>query len=296
MLTHKEKSSPGEKVLVIGCNGFIGKALTRALKTSDFSVDAISSRDIDLTDSKSIFPLTDKIKDCDHLVMLSCLTPDKGKGTDVFMKNLFMAKHVCDALLQLEKRPHVVYFSSDAVYNFDESLVHEATPASPIDMYGVMHRARELMFMETIAPYLAIIRPTLVYGPGDSHNSYGPNRFRREAFKEGSISIFGEGEDTRAHIFIDDLVKLTILILQNNSVGILNGSPNESASFSDLAKSIAQLFNKPIKIMKKPRAAEPNHRYFETSLCYSAFPGFTFTSLKEGLSITYQKMLEDQNA
>lgn len=296
MLIHKEKSSPGEKVLVLGCSGFIGKQLIKALNDSGFVVDAVSSKDIDLTVSKSISPLIDKIKTCDHLVMLSCLTPDKGKGTDIFMKNILMAKHVCDALLQLEKRPHIVYFSSDAVYNFDESLVHEGTPASPIDMYGVMHRTRELMFMEAVPNQLAIIRSTLVYGPGDTHNSYGPNRFRREAFNEGSITIFGDGEDTRAHIFVNDLVKLTVLVLKNNSLGILNAATDESVSFGELVTLISQFFDKPIKIVKKSRAAEPNHRYFEASRCYSAFPGFTFTPLKEGLEITYQKMLEDPHA
>lgn len=296
MLTHKGKSTSGERVLVLGCNGFIGKALTQALKVSDFVVDAVSSQDIDLTDSKSVTPLVNKIKNCDHLVMLSCLTPDKGKGADILIKNILMAKHVCDALLQQEKKPHVIYFSADAVYNFEDSLIHEEISPSPIDTYGSMHRTRELMFMETVPNQLAIIRSTLVYGPGDSHNSYGPNRFRREAFKEGSIAIFGEGEDTRAHIFIDDLVKLTVLVLKNNSVGILNGATNESISFGELAKLIAQFFDKSINILKKPRAAVPNHRYFETSRCFEAFPGFTFTPLKEGIKITYQKMLEDPNA
>ncbi len=296
MLIHKEKSSPGEKVLVIGCNGFIGKALTQALAASDFVVDAVSSRDLDLTDSKSILPLADKIKSCDHLVMLSCLTPDKGKDTNTLMKNILMAKHVCDAILQQENRPHVIYFSADAVYNFEEPLIHEETPPSPIDTYGSMHRTRELIFMEAVPNQLAIIRSTLVYGPGDSHNSYGPNRFRREAFKEGSITIFGEGEDTRAHIFIDDLVRLTVLVLKNNSVGILNGATDESISFSELAKLVTQFFDKSINIIKKPRAGEPTHRYFEASRCYEAFPGFTFSPLKEGLTKTYQKMLEDPNA
>ena len=27
---------------------------------------------------------------------------------------------------------------------------------------------------------LTIIRPTLVYGPGDTHNGYGPNKFIRD--------------------------------------------------------------------------------------------------------------------
>lgn len=296
MLTHQVKANPGEKVLILGCNGFIGKALTQALKGSDFTLDTVSSKDIDLTDPKAVVPLAEKIKKCDHLVMLSCLTPDKGKGPDIVIKNLLMGKHVCEALLQQEKPPHVIYFSADAVYNLDESLIHEETSPSPMDTYGSMHRTRELMFLETVPHQLAIIRSTLVYGPGDSHNSYGPNRFRREAFKEGSITMFGEGEDTRAHIYIDDLVRLTVLVLKNNSLGIFNGATDESVSFEKLAIIISQFFDKPIKIVKKPRASEPTHRYFDASRCYEAFPGFTFTPLKEGLTITYQKMLEDPNA
>ena len=296
MLVHKEKALSGETVLVLGSQGFIGKNLIQALKKSDFKVEAVSSKDLDLTDPACVEPLVAKIKACDHLVMLSCLTPDKGKGRDVLLKNILMAKHVCDALSHQDKHPQVIYFSADAVYDFEHSLIGEEIPASPIDTYGAMHRTRELMFLEEVPNQLAIIRSTLVYGPGDSHNSYGPNRFRREALTERSITIFGEGEDTRAHIFIDDLVKLTVLILQNNSLGVLNGATDESVTFGDLAKLVAELFDKQIEIKKKPRAALPNHRYFDASRCYEAFPGFTFTPLKEGLAKTYQKMIEDPHA
>jgi UDP-glucose 4-epimerase len=296
MLIHKEKSSPKEKVLIIGCNGFIGKALTETLKETDFLVDPLSSKDLDLTDPQSVAPLAEKMRSCQHLVMLSCLTPDKGKGTDVLMKNLLMAKHVCDALRQQDKPPHVVYFSSDAVYSLEDSLVQEETPPSPTDLYGVMHRTRELMFLETVPDHLAILRSTLVYGAGDSHNSYGPNRLRREAFNEGTITLFGEGEDTRAHIFIDDLINLTCLILKNNSVGILNGAPDESISFQNLANVIIECFEKPVVIKNKPRSGDPTHRFFQATRCYEAFPGFVFTPLREGLSKTYQKMQEDPHA
>lgn len=296
MLIHKEKSSPKEKVLIIGCNGFIGKALTKALKESEFLVDPLSSKDLDLTDPQSVAPLAEKMRGCQHLVMLSCLTPDKGKGADILMKNLLMAKHVCDALRQQEKSPHVVYFSSDAVYSLDDSLIHEETPPAPTDLYGAMHRTRELMFLETVPDHLAIIRSTLVYGPGDSHNSYGPNRLRREAFHEGSITLFGEGEDTRAHIFIDDLVKLTLLVLKNNSVGILNGAPDESISFQDLAKVIIECFEESVVIKNKPRGGDPTHRFFQAIRCYEAFPGFVFTPLQEGIRKTYKKMQEDPHA
>lgn len=295
MLKHKRKSSSGEKVLVLGSQGFIGKKLIEALTASDFKVEGVSSKDIDLIDPKSVAPLAEKIMECDHVVMLSCLTPDKGKGTDVLMQNLFMAKHVCDALKSQEKLPHVVYFSSDSVYSFEDSLIHEGMLTSPSDLYGAMHRMRELMFLEVAAENLAIMRPTLVYGSGDSHNSYGPNRFRREAFKEKSITLFGAGEDTRAHIYIDDLVKLTILILENNSVGTLNAAPDESITYGSLADLISSCSEEKIEIKSKPRAAEPNHRYFETTRCYEAFPGFKFTPLKEGVSKVHEMIQKNMD-
>ena len=47
---------------------------------------------------------------------------------------------------------------------------------------------------------LAILRPTLIYGAGDPHNGYGPNRFRRLAATGKPIILFGEGEERRDHV------------------------------------------------------------------------------------------------
>jgi len=48
-----------------------------------------------------------------------------------------------------------------------------------------MHRTRELMLAAEAKAPLAILRLTAVYGAGDTHNSYGPNRFLRQALKDG---------------------------------------------------------------------------------------------------------------
>lgn len=295
MLRHTEKAPSGSTVLVLGSQGFIGKSLIEALNQSDFKIDAVSSKDIDLTNPACVPALAEKIKRCDHIVFLSCLTPDKGKGPDVLVKNILMAKHVCDALLSQENRPHVVYFSSDAVYNFEDAVVTEKTPPSPIDVYGAMHRTRELMLLEAIADKLAVLRPSLVYGAGDTHNSYGPNRFARESIREGSISLFGEGEDTRAHVFIEDLVKIARLLLENKSVGTLNGAPDTSITYKDLATLVSQQASKTPEIKQKPRGGAPTHRHFDASCLYEAFPGFTFTPLEEGVEKSYARMEKEGN-
>ena len=69
---------------------------------------------------------------------------------------------------------------------------------------------------------LLIIRPTLIYGPGDPHNGYGPNRFMRLAIVNKNIELFGKGEEVRDHIHIDDVGKIISMLILRRVVGILN--------------------------------------------------------------------------
>src|SRR2546428_337223 len=78
----------------------------------------------------------------------------------------------------------VVYVGTDAVYDDDTNPVRESSPCQPSSFHGTMHLARERMLIETLRPArtpLAMLRPSLLYGPGDTHNGYGPNRFVRSA-------------------------------------------------------------------------------------------------------------------
>ena len=50
----------------------------------------------------------------------------------------------------------------------------------------------------------SILRPTLIYGEGDPHNGYGPNKFMRLAKKNEDILLFGKGEELRDHININE--------------------------------------------------------------------------------------------
>jgi UDP-glucose 4-epimerase len=296
MLTANVRLRSGDKVVVIGAGGFIGKNIASRLEREGIYVEKIYSANLNLVEPDSVNFLQEKFCGSAAVIMLACITPDKGRGAEVFLRNVAMAKNVVEALKTQAEIPHFIYFSSDAVYNFDSSLVSEKTLASPVDLYGAMHRSRELMFEEFCKDRLAVIRPTLVYGEGDTHNSYGPNRLRREAFRDGSITLFGEGEDTRSHVFIDDLVELTWLVLQKEFVGVLNAAPDVSVTYAELAKKVSACFQKPSIIKSKPRAAEPNHRFFDATFCYESFPGFVFTPLEEGLEITINSMEKNPNA
>ena len=272
------------RVVILGARGFIGRNLLPILELQGIPVLAIGSQDFDLAAGDTPARLAAQLREGDAVVMLSAITPDKGRDTTALLRNIIMAKTVCDAIA---KQPvaHKVYISSDAVYAFDQGgLVNEDSPAAPVDLYGCMHRTRELMFESAGGAPTAVLRPTLVYGAGDTHNSYGPNRFRRVATKDGKITLGGNGEETRDHIYVEDLARLIALVLRHRSSGCLNLATGRSISFHDLARLIAARTVRPAEIVLTPRGAPITHRSFDITACHKAFPEFLFTPLETGLT------------
>lgn len=271
-----------ERVVLFGAYGFIGKAIQARLQEKGIATLAVSSGEVDLTLPASVAQLSGMLTPADAVVMLSALTPDKGRDITTLMENLVMMQHLCAALEQIGCA-HLVYFSSDAVYDNAVAWVTEATPAAPQDLYGTMHRTREIMAGTVKAPLL-IMRPTLVYGVGDIHNAYGPNRFRRMAQKDGKITLFGGGEEKRDHVHVDDVAALTLRCLQCKSTGVLNIATGTSTTFRDVATLVASQFGETVKIIETPRANPITHRHYGVTGLIKAFPDFRFIPLQDGIT------------
>lgn len=272
-----------KRVVVIGASGFIGKQLCRDLEAlGAFEVVAIGRKTVDLTKLGSGDMLKTVLKPGDVVVMLSTITPDKGKTRLDFFNNVRMGLEVCEALSRVPPA-HIVYLSSDAVYSFEDAVIQERTQAAPQDLYGAMHRARELLF-ESLGVPLLVIRPTLVYGLEDTHNAYGPNRFIRQAYQDRCIKLFGQGEEKRSHIAVQDLAHLIIQGIKAQETGILNAATEPSASFLEIAKKIQQAMPFPITIEYDVRKTPITHRHFDLSHLYQRFPGLACREWSQGMS------------
>jgi UDP-glucose 4-epimerase len=293
MTISNTNSSPRkpERVVVLGSGGFLGRKLLAACKAAQVEAIGLGSRDIDLTDPAAAARLAERLRPKDVLVFLAALTPDKGRDSGALMRNLAMGRTVCEAARDVELA-QLVYASSDAVYSFATALISEETPAVPLDLYGTMHRTRELMLAaETKAP-LAVLRLTAVYGAGDTHNSYGPNRFLRQAVKDGRIPLFGNGEETRDHLHIDDAVDLMLKVVAHGSTGLLNLATGKSATFRAVADMVAARAGRPVEVAPSPRQNPATHRHFDNTNLLRTFPDARFKPLDEGLAA----MLADAGA
>jgi UDP-glucose 4-epimerase len=283
MLTHHaDGQSLPERTILIGSNSFVGNALLKRLRARGGAVLALGRADIDLTLSDAGKRLAELIRPTDAVVAIAAKAPCK--NADDFLINARIIRALA-AGLSAGKPAHVVNVSSDAVYGDEPTPLTEGHAAAPSSMHGAMHLAREIALRGLGLP-LAVLRPTLLYGAADPHNGYGPNQFRRKANTGEDIVLFGEGEEQRDHVDVEDVAEIAARVLTRRSTGILNVASGSVASFLEIAQLATELAGKSISIRGGPRSGPMPHngyRPFDPSATFAAFSDFSYTPLRTGM-------------
>lgn len=291
MLCHREETPVRPaRVVILGASGFVGQATMRELWKQGIETIGFSSAEIDLSSPEAISALREVVRQDDVLIVVSALTPDKGKDIRTFKQNVAMGEHL-SAFLAQTRCSQVIYVSSDAVYGDEVSFMRETSATSPTTWHGFMHLVREQMLVQALQRSgvpLVRLRPCALYGAGDTHDSYGPNRFLRTAHSEGTITLFGAGEEMRDHAYVRDLSQIIRLCVLQRSEGMLNVASGRSVSFFELAQMVTQISGGEVRIVQLPRTASVTHRHFDITALVRAFPCFRFTPLTAGLAICAQ--------
>jgi nucleoside-diphosphate-sugar epimerase len=275
-----------KRVVVMGSGSFVGGAVIDRLAREGIPTLGLSRREVDLLAPDAAKRLAALLKPEDAFVAVSARAPVK--NADMLIENLIMARAMTRALAEVPVS-HVVNISSDAIYADGPVPLTEATPAAPTSLHGVMHVARELIFQTEVKAPLAMLRPTLIYGAKDPHNGYGPNRFRRLAAEGKEIVLFGEGEERRDHVYIDDVAELAMRALLHRSCGGLNVASGTVHSFRSIAEKVVRISGKQVPIKGSPRSGPMPHngyRPFDVSAIKAAFPGFAPTQIDKGLELS----------
>jgi len=285
-------SQKPSRVVILGGTGFIGRNLAKNLEAAGVEVRTVSSAEVNLCEAGSSDILAGLVKKNDTLVMASAVTPDKGRDSRMQIKNFVMGQTLCD-FLEKSSPAHVIYLSSDAVYDDALALANEASPSAPSSFYGVAHLGRERMLSDVLKKQgtpLLVLRLSILYGADDPHKSYGPNRFFRTAAAEQKITLFGNGEEKRDHVFVKDACRLITRCAERQSRGLLNVATGISVSFGDIALKVQTLFQGKVRIETTPRANPVTHRHYDIAALLETFPDFRFTPLETGLAETLKEI------
>ena len=268
------------RLVVLGATGFVGSHVVERATSAGWDVVALSSSDVDLAHAAGGAALAAIVRDGDTVVHAAAVVPSKN-ASDV-SRNLLMTQALVDALAGVEVAQLVVV-SSDAVYGSESGVVDEASPCTPDSLHGVMSLARELVCAEVSTPVLTLVRPAAIYGFGDTHNSYGPNRFARQALESGQITVFGAGEATRDHVAIADVADVIVRAIASRQAGIINVASGQSISFADLAGLVRDSALAGTRVAVAGSESSPTFRTYDISGLARRFPDLVPTGPAQGV-------------
>ncbi len=271
-----------KRILILGSSGIISKNLQKILREKKKKFVVYGKKDINLIDKKSIRILRKKVKTNDIIVFISAEAP--AKNFKMFRNNIEMCENFCEARID-KKISNIIYISSDAVYSDSFKKLNENSDTSSSSIHGMMHLTRELI-LKIYFKKLCIIRPTLVYGPGDTHKGYGPNMFLDLSKKNKNIVLFGKGEELRDHVYIDDLIRILYECIINNKRGVFNIASGKINSFKKIAETIVYLSKSKSKIFTTKRVGLMPHngyRPFDVSCIKKNFEKVKLTNIKDGI-------------
>lgn len=277
------------RIVLLGETGYIGSRVAAALREAAPGVPLVgrSAPTLDLTAPAAAAALESILDPDAVLVVCAAIKKQLGDTPEIFQQNLAIAVNICRAL---DARPvrRVVFFSSAAVYGEDvpHGVIDEATLVEPTSLYGIGKFTAERLLARTAAQKnipLLTLRPALVYGPREPAYYYGPSGFLRNALAGTPITLWGDGEELREFLFVDDVAAITTALTLGEATGVLNLVSGTSYTYAQALEEIARLIGREPIVNARPRTkARVDHR-FDNARLRRACGACRFTPLADAL-------------
>ena len=185
-----------------------------------------------------------------------------------------------------------VFTSSIAVYGAGQVPMTEDTAPRPEDPYGIAKYAVELDLAAAHHMFgldYIVFRPHNVYGEGQNiadryRNVIGI--FMNQAMRGEPMSIFGDGEQTRAFTYIDDVAPVIAHAVDVPAAygRTFNIGADAPHTVNRLAEVVAAAFGVPLEVVHRAARNEVVHAYSSHELLKEAFGPAPSTSLEEGVA------------
>ena len=188
----------------------------------------------------------------------------------------------------------VVIASSSSIYGDlmklpkKESMNYD--PKSPYAITKIVEELYSKNFYDLYGLKTICLRYFNVYGPKQNPEgdySAAIPKFINSALSNKSLTIFGDGTQTRDFIFVQDVVNVNISALKKEVIGNFNIGSGKRISINELAKKIIEITSSKSKIIYLPeRKGDLKDSLADISLAKKYLDFNPKYNLEEGLKIT----------
>ena len=283
-----------KRIVVLGHSGFIGSHLCRYLESLRLGIEIVgeSLPEMDLTTSSGAKVIAPYFDMNTLVIMCAGVKKQYGDSLDIYVQNMDMVINIC-SLLDQHPVQRFLFFSSAEVYGQEvhDINITEQTPVQPSSYYGAAKYASECLLTKTYEKIddgtLLIVRPTLVYGPHEEGTFYGPTGFIRMAHKKEPIVLWGDGQELREFLYIDDIVNAVVQLAFSHCQGVFNIVGGGSRSYAEALDIALNLIPYDIEVKHNPRTRKKVDQAYQNCKLAKNLPELKFTSLEDGMEKIY---------
>jgi GDP-D-mannose 3',5'-epimerase len=313
-----------KKILVAGAGGFIGGHLVRRLKAEGFWVRGADIKRHEFADTAADEFLLGDLTDINNVRAAVAgidevyqLAADMGGAGYIFtgahdaavmhdsaMINLHMLEEGSKAGVK-----KFFYSSSACIYpeynqmDADNPKCSEdsAYPAAPDSEYGweklfserlYFSYQRNLGIQVRVARFHNIFGPQGTWQGGKEKSPAALCRKIAEAVDGGEIEIWGDGEQTRSFLIVDECVDGIRRLMDSEFSGPVNIGSEEMVTINRLAEIVMEIAGKRVKLKHIPGPLGVRGRNSDNALIRKELGWEPKTPLREGLAKTYSWISE----
>ncbi len=238
------------KVIVTGGAGFIGSNLALTLEQNgakvliidDFSCgnfENLKSFQGDLIAQDINDVIWEKLGSFDVIFHQAALTDTTVSDQKQMMHNNVEGFRKI-AEFSVQKQIKLIYASSAAVYGNEKAPQSESGPLNPLNIYGYSKLIGDQIAEQMATKSKSIIvglRYFNVFGTGEAHKrNYASMIYQlAQQMKAGRRPrIFHDGEQSRDHIYVKDVVEANLKAAQAKKSGIVNVGTGKATTFNRL--------------------------------------------------------------
>lgn len=299
-----------KKCMIIGGAGFIGMNLASCLENSyDVSIlDRVEPGEV-ITSRFSYYKadffkegIDEKlVEESDIIILLACTVGPKTSmqnPRECYDTNIMSLIPLLESMKKYKSKQLFFVSSGGTIYGeHGEEVLNEEIETYPINHYGIMKLAQEkiiLMYNKLYGMKNVIFRLANPYGCGQQVSSGvgAVTAVLNNVMNDEEVHIWGDGNNIRDYIYIEDAVNMMKLFMDQNKVddeyAVYNIATGVGTSINDIVDIVENITSKKANVVyEESRLEDVKRNVLDTTKIQKIIGKYNCISVRKGIENYY---------